>query len=138
MSVQKINIVLFGPGKIGSRLVSRILSSQELLLQSGIDLRVALVVSSSLVFVEKEIIKNAWDVTFIKSSREERVANLVSYIQENDFSNVIIVDAVKGFDIISYYAYFLQNAFDVVSVNAEINTASQSLLNEIKISSEVY
>lgn len=138
MSVQKINIVLFGPGKVGSTLVSRILKEQESLLKSEKDIRVSLVVSSSLVFIENEVNKNAWDVTFINSSKSERVANIVSYIQDNNFSNTIIIDTTKQSGLVNYYPYFIQSGLDVISLTSDINTLSQQQLDEIKISTDVY
>lgn len=138
MSIQKINIVLFGPGKVGSQLVSRILESQSLFLEEEKDIRISLVVSSSLVFIENNSNKNSWDVTFIKSSKNERISNIVSYIQDNDFVNTIVIDASKSDDLINDYAYFLQNGLDVISLNAYLEKLSQRQKDEIKISSEVY
>lgn len=138
MSIQKINIVLFGPGKVGSQLVNRIFENQSSLLDEGKDIRISLVVSSSLVFIENNINKNAWDVTFIKSSKNERTNNIVSYIQDNEFVNTVIVDASKSDKLIDDYAYFLQNGFDVVSVNGDVEKLSRKQSDEIKISSEVY
>lgn len=138
MSIQKINIVLFGSGKVGSRLVNQILENQPLLLQDGKDIRISLVVNSSLVFIENESNKNAWDVTFIKSSEKERITNIVSYIQEKEFTNTIIIDATKSSDLIDSYAYFVQNGFDVISVNGDVEKLSRKQSDEIKISSEVY
>lgn len=138
MSIQKINIVLFGSGKVGSRLVNQILRNQELLLLEEKDIRISLVVSSSLVFIENEKTKNTWDVTFIKSSKKERIANIVSYIQEKEFTNTIIIDAIQGNDLIYHYAHFIQNGFDVISVNGDVEKLARKQLDEIKISSEVY
>lgn len=138
MSIQKINIVLFGSGKVGSRLVNQILKNQPLLLEDGKDIRISLVVNSSLVFIENQTIKNAWDVTFINSSEKERVSNIISYIQEKEFTNTIIIDAIKGNDLIHNYAYFIQNGFDVISVNGDVEKLSRKQSDEIKISSEVY
>lgn len=138
MSIQKINIVLFGSGKVGSRLVNQILKNQPLLLEDGKDIRISLVVNSSLVFIENESNKNVWDVTFIKSSEKERITNFVSYIQEKEFTNTIIIDTTKGNDLIHNYAYFIQNGFDVISVNGDAEKLSRKQSDEIKISSEVY
>lgn len=138
MSVQKINIVLFGSGKVGSRLVNQILKSQPLFLEEEKDIRISLVVNSSLVFIESESNKNAWDVTFIKSFEKERVANIVSYVHEKEFTHTIIIDTTKSSDLIHNYAYFIQNGFDVISVNGDVEKLSQKQSDEIKISSEVY
>ena len=138
MSIQKINIVLFGPGKVGSQLVNRILENQSLLLEEGKDIRISLVVSSSLVFIENNINKNTWDVTFIKSSKNERTNNIVSYIQDNELVNTIVVDASKSNELIDDYAYFFQNGFDVISVNGDAEKLSRKQSDEIKINSEVY
>src|SRR5690606_15260049 len=136
MSVQKINIVLFGPGKVGSLYVSQILNNQSLLLEEEKDIRISLVVSSSLVFIENN--KNAWDVTFIKSSKNERIANIVAYIQENNFENTIVVDATNSSDLISEYAYFIQNGLNVITLNKNSNLLLPRQVDEIRISSEVY
>lgn len=138
MSVEKINIVLFGSGKVGSLLVNQILKNQDLLLLEEKDIRISVVVSSTLVFIENENKKNAWDVTFIQSSKRERIGNIVSYIQEKELSNTIIIDTTKGSDVLPYYAYFIQNGFDVISVNADTEKLSQKQSDEIRISSEVY
>lgn len=136
MSVQKINIVLFGPGKVGSLFVSQILNNQSLLLEEEKDVRISLVVSSSLVFIENN--KNAWDVTFIKSSKNEKIANIVQYIQENNFENTLLVDATNSSDLINEYAYFIQSGLNVITLNKNSNRLLPRQVDEITISSEVY
>ena len=136
MSIQKINIVLFGPGKVGSLFVSQILNNQSLFLEEEKDIRISLVISSSLVFIENN--KNAWDVTFIKSSKNERIANIVTYIQQNNFENTIVVDATNSTDLISEYAYFIQNGLNVITLNKNSNMLLSRQIDEITISSEVY
>ncbi len=136
MSIQKINIVLFGPGKVGSLFVSQILKNQSLFLEEEKDIRISLVVSSSLVFIENN--KNAWDVTFIKSSKNEKIANIVTYIQENNFENTILVDATDSDELINEYAYFIQSGFNLITLNQNSNALLPKQVDEIRISSDVY
>lgn len=138
MSIPKINIVLFGPGKIGSLLVSEVLKKQTKYLEIERDIRVSLVVSSSLVFIENKKNKNAWDVSFIKSSKSERITNIVSYIQNNNPENVILIDATNSSELINEYAYFIQSGFNLISLNKNNSTLLQRQIDEIRISSEVY
>lgn len=138
MSIPKINIVLFGPGKIGSLLVSEVLKNQSKYLEIERDIRVSLVVSSSLVFIENKKNKNAWDVSFIKSSKSERITNIVSYIQNNNPENVILIDATNSSELINEYAYFIQSGFNLISLNKNNSTLLQRQIDEIRISSEVY
>lgn len=136
--ITQINILLFGAGKVGSQLVNKILAHQPLLLKNGIDLRVSIVVSSSLLFVEKKQQKNTWEVTLRNSVKDQIISDVVSYIQENKLSSPLVIDATKGTELIEFYAYFLQNTFDVIAINPAIHLASQRLLSEIKTSSDVY
>ncbi len=137
MSIKKINIILFGIEEIGSSLINEILSSQKPLLENrSLELRLPVITNSTVAFFEKPTVKNSWEANFIQFAVPFRVEDIINFVQENELENLIAVDTSNAEDILPDYFTLLQNDFDIISVNPEVQVFSadfkMALNNSIK------
>lgn len=133
----KINLVLFGIGKIGSALINQVIEKQHYLFyEKNIELVFAIITNSSIAFFEREDQKNRWDADFTKSPAPFSIQNIIDYTKEVELENLIAIDATTSAEIVNSYDLLLQNNFDILSVNTNIisqktEVTPTNLLNHI-------
>jgi len=133
MSKLKINIILFGIGNIGSTLINQIIESQEFFLQSkNIDFHFPIITNSTVAFFEKEGVGYAWETNFVQLAVPFKVEDIIEFAKENEFENLIAVDATASDELISHYNTLIQNGFNIVAVNKKANTLPLDLYKEIR------
>lgn len=133
MSKLKINIILFGIGNIGSTLINQIIESQEFFLQSkNIDFHFPIITNSTVAFFEKEGVGYAWETNFRELAVPFRVEDIVEFAKENEFENLIAVDATASDELIGHYNTLIENGFNIVAVNKKANTLSIDLYKQIR------
>jgi len=133
MSKFKINIILFGIGNIGSTLINQIIESQEFFLQSkNIDFHFPIITNSTVAFFEKEGVGYAWETNFRQLAVPFKVQDIVEFAKENEFENLIAVDATASDELIGHYNTLIQNGFNIVAVNKKANTLPLGLYKEIR------
>lgn len=133
MSKLRINIILFGIGNIGSTLINQIIESQEFFLQNkNIDFHFPIITNSTVAFFEKEGVGYAWETNFVQLAVPFRVEDIVEFAKENEFENLIAVDATASDELISHYNTLIQNGFNIVAVNKKANTLPIGLYKEIR------
>jgi len=144
MYSQKINLILFGIGKVGSALINQVIEQQKTLLEEkNIELVFAIITNSTLAFFEREGQKNRWDADFTKSPAPFSIQNIIDYVQEEELENLIAIDATASPEIIKSYKLLLENNFDILSVNSNIvspepKVTPQNLLLQILEIAENY
>ena len=107
MSKLKINIILFGIGNIGSTLINQIIESQEFFLQSkNIDFHFPIITNSTVAFFEKEGVGYAWETNFLELAVPFKVQDIIEFAKENEFENLIAVDATASDELIHHYNTF--------------------------------
>ncbi|SDZ40240.1 homoserine dehydrogenase [Flavobacterium aquidurense] len=133
MSKLKINIILFGIGNIGSTLINQIIESQEFFLQSkNIDFHFPIITNSTVAFFEKEGVGYAWETNFRELAVPFKVKDIVEFAKENEFENLIAVDATASDELIGHYNTLIENGFNIVAVNKKANTLPIDLYKEIR------
>lgn len=133
MSAIRINIVLFGIGNVGSKLISQILESQQFFLEKrNIELRFPVITNSTLAFFEKDGIANRWEADFQRSAFPYTFGDIISYVQEHQLDNLIAVDATNSDILIKNYIPLVQNGFDIVAANRNANTVHIDFYKELR------
>ena len=133
MSTLRINVILFGIGNVGSTLINQVIESQKFFLEKrNIDLRFPIITNSTLAFFEKEGVKNQWEANFAQSAIPFRVEDIIEYVQEQQFENLIAVDATASSDIVKSYIPLIQNGFNIVTANKKANTLHLDFYNELR------
>lgn len=134
----RINIVLFGIGNIGSALINKVLKERkELALESKIDFRFPVITNSSVAFFAKEGANFSWEANFIQFSIPFKMEDVVSYVLANNISNLIAVDATADAKLPSQYIKLIQSGFNVVSVNKTVNALPADFKENVKLAASV-
>jgi homoserine dehydrogenase len=134
MSTRRINIILFGIGNVGSTLISQVLERQNFFLENGnIDLRFPIITNSTLIFQEKNDVKNEWEANFSQSAIPFHIEDVIDYVKEQQLENLIAIDATETEEMIKNYIPLVQNGFDIVAINKTENISYDNLYNELKM-----
>lgn len=133
MSKLKINIILFGIGNIGSTLINQIIESQEFFLQSkNVDFHFPIITNSTVAFFEKEGVGYSWETNFRELAVPFRVEDIVEFAKENEFENLIAVDATASDELVRHYNTLIENGFNIVAVNKKANTLPIDLYKQLR------
>ena len=133
MSVLKINIILFGIGKVGSALIKEIEGSQLFFQEKyGVELRFPIITNSTLAFFEKKGYTNSWEANFNQLAIPFKIEDIVAYAKQQGLENLIAVDATTGTELSKSYIELIQNGFDIVAANKSANILHQDFYNEIR------
>ncbi|WP_300979334.1 aspartate kinase [Flavobacterium sp.] len=133
MSALKINIILFGIGKVGSALIQQIEESQLFFQEKyGVELRFPIITNSTLAFFEKKGHTNSWEANFNQLAIPFKIEDIVAYAKQQDFENLIAVDATTGTELSKSYIELIQNGFNIVAANKSANILHQDFYNEIR------
>ena len=133
MSTLRINVILFGIGNVGSTLINQVIESQKFFLEKrNIDLRFPIITNSTLAFFEKDGVKNQWEANFAQSAIPFRIEDIIEYVKEQQFENLIAVDATASSEIIKSYLPLIQNGFNIVAANKKANTLHLDFYNELR------
>ncbi len=133
MSKLKINIILFGIGNIGSTLINQIIESQEFFLQSrNVDFHFPIITNSTVAFFEKEGVGYSWETNFRELAVPFRVEDIIQFAKENEFENLIAVDATASDELIDHYNTLIENGFNIVAVNKKANTLPIDLYKQLR------
>ena len=139
MSVLKINVVLFGIGNVGSTLINQVIESQKFFLEKrNIDLRFPIITNSILAFFEKEGLKNQWEANFAQSAIPFKIEDIIEYVQEQQFENLIAVDATANLEIVKSYIPLIQNGFHIVAANKKANTMQFDFYKELRKNLKIF
>ena len=137
--MEKIHIVIFGIGNVGSTLIGQINKAKERLRkQESIELKIPIVANSRLVFFENESISNTWESDFSAFSIPYKIEDVINYIQEKNYDNLIAVDATASSSFVQHYEKLIKNGFHIVSANKIANTLSLSFYQNLRHSLKTY
>lgn len=135
----KVNIVLFGIGKVGSALINKVLKERKsVILDKHIDFRFPVITNSTIAFYEKEGAKFSWEANFIQFGVPFKMENVLAYIKENNLENVIAIDASNDTAFPEIYFDLLQNGLNVVSVNQAVALQTEDFSRELGLAASIF
>ena len=139
MSKLKINIILFGIGNIGSTLINQIIESQDFFLESkNVDFHFPIITNSTVAFFEKEGVGYSWETNFRQLAVPFKVEDIIEFAKENEFENLIAVDATASDELVKHYNTLIKNGFNIVAVNKKANTLPIDLYKELRSNLKKY
>ncbi|NBL63837.1 hypothetical protein GV828_01340 [Flavobacterium sp. NST-5] len=113
-----INIIVFGLENIGSSLVSQLISQQKIWeTQLDITLKIPVITSDQIVFLENNQKPNNWDANFADFGSPFDFAKLATFLLQKSLTNTIIIDTTNSTEILYYYPDFLQQNVCIISTN---------------------
>lgn len=121
--MKTIHIVLFGIGNVGSTLINQINAAKDALKKhKQISLQIPVITNSKLIFTSEEGVESTWESDFKKFSVPYKIEDIIAYVKEHKFENLIAVDATASADFVKNYIPLLENGFHIVSANKTANT----------------
>lgn len=135
----KVNIVLFGIGKVGSALINKVLKDRkDIILEEKVDFRFPVITNSTIAFFEKEGANFSWEANFIQFGVPFKLENIIAYIKSNNLENVVAIDATNDPDFPEEYFDLLQNGLNVVSLNQTAIIQPQDFNRELGLAASIF
>lgn len=131
--MKKINIVLFGTGNVGSKLVNQILQARETLRQKeNLELNLPVIANSTTAFFQKENQQPSWDADLKKFGFPYKLKDVLEYVEQQEYTNLIAVDATASEEFVDNYLSLIKAGFHIVAANKVANTRSAEFYRELR------
>jgi homoserine dehydrogenase len=128
-----IHIVLFGIGKVGSKLINQINASKSSLQQhQNLQLRIPIIANSKLAFYDKDGISDGWEMDFEIFSVPYKIDEVVQFAKQQKLNNLIAIDATASSEFTKNYLRLIKSGFNIVSANKVANTLHYDFYTELR------
>lgn len=116
---KKIGIILFGKGNIGSKWLELFhLQHKKLIKKHHCDVVLSGIVNSTKSFLDyKGINLNLINQNFIKQAKEKNHDQLLHWICNHPYNELIIIDITSSLKLAQQYLFFAQKKIHVISAN---------------------
>lgn len=118
-----VHLAIIGHGNVGKTLIQQVLeSAEEIRNRKKIDLKIVAVANSRKIALNKTGFGANWKDEILVTEKPSSVDELISFSQENQLENLIVVDNTASIDFVKNYPVLAENGFDLVSSNKIFNT----------------
>ncbi len=132
--MKKINIVLFGIGKVGSTLINQVLDLKEQLDKKGdLEINFPVILNSTTAFFEKKGVKSSWRADFKSFGVPYDLDDVIEYVKNNNYENLIAIDATPSEELVNNYSRLINNGFHLVAANKVANTLSTQFYEDLRL-----
>lgn len=131
--MKRINIVLFGVGKVGSTLINQVLDLKDQLdKKEELELNFPVILNSTAAFFEKKGVRSSWQADFKSFGVPYKLQDVIDYVKKNKYENLIAVDASPSETLVHSYSLLIKNGFHIVAANKVANTLSTQFYDELR------
>ncbi|WP_324721648.1 aspartate kinase [Salinimicrobium sp. HB62] len=131
--MKKINIVLFGTGNVGSKLINQVLQARESLKQKeGLELNLPVIANSTTAFFQNENQQASWEADREKFGFPYKFDDILEYVQKQKYKNLVAVDATASEEFVDHYLPLIKAGFHIVAANKVANTRSSKFYGELR------
>lgn len=131
--MKKINIVLFGTGNVGSKLVNQLLEAREQLRQrDGLELNLPVIANSTTAFFQKKNQQLSWEADLESFGFPYKLADILEYVKQQKYENLIAVDATASEEFVDNYFQLIETGFHIVAANKVANTLSSDFYLDLR------
>ncbi|MGZ5197867.1 MAG: ACT domain-containing protein [Kaistella sp.] len=118
-----VHLAIIGHGNVGRTLIEQVLeSAEEIRNRKKIDLKIVAVANSRKMAFNKSGFNQDWNNEILASEKPSNIEELISFSQNNQLENLIVVDNTASEDFVKNYPVLAENGFDLVSSNKIFNT----------------
>lgn len=131
---KKINIAIFGKGKVGGSLIDQIQESKAKILEKkGLALNTFAIAGKDKVVLDRNGIGKNWRTTLTNTKQSKSVVReTIAYAQKYHLENLIAIDNTASDDFVTQYISLVLEGFDLISSNKKANTQSFSSYKELR------
>tara|TARA_R110000851_G_scaffold157058_1_gene299686 strand:+ start:63507 stop:64664 length:1158 start_codon:yes stop_codon:yes gene_type:complete len=120
---KKVNVVIFGHGNVGARLVDQIIKSQkEISRRRDLDLTIFAVANSKTILFDKKGVKANWLEEKKEKGTPYTVTDVIKFSEEHNLENLIAIDNTADSNFVFNYEALVEGGFSLVSSNKIGNT----------------
>ena len=131
--MKTIHLALFGPGKVGRKLLLQLSNSEEQLKNSsGIHIKLILVADSSHVLLNPEGIKPGWENGLKKSSNRYSFTEIVEFFRKNEFENLVSIDTTASDEFPQNYLSLIKAGSHIIAANKVANTLTSEFYENLR------
>jgi homoserine dehydrogenase len=131
--MKKINVVLFGTGNVGSKLVGQLLEARESLRQKeGVELNLPVIANSTRAYFQKENQQPSWEADLNTLGVSYQLEDIFKYVQKQAYENIIAVDATASEEFVDKYFDLIEAGFHIVAANKVANTRSSKYYGSLR------
>lgn len=130
--MKRINIVLFGVGNVGSTLIRQVLADREHFREAGLELNFPVIANSRLAFFQKEGVKSSWESDFSSFAIPYQLQDILKYVKEKKFENLIAVDATASGSFVENYERLVEEGFHLVAANKVANSLPTEFYDKLR------
>lgn len=121
--MKTIHIIIFGIGNIGSTLIKQINAAKSTVAKAqGLQLEIPIIANSTLAFFNQDTATDEWISDFDNFSIPYNIEDIIAYVQNKGWENVIAVDATASQNFVDHYERLVSSGFHLVSANKHANT----------------
>lgn len=129
-----INLALFGPGKVGSKLIQQIIAAKDQLLRnSDLEIRIILIADSSNLITDHLGFNEHWKERFNREKRSYQFQDVLEYLENNTFTNLISIDTTASDSLPENYIDLIEHGSHIVAANKVANTLSLDFYEQLRI-----
>lgn len=131
--MKRINIVLFGTGKVGSVLINQILQAKENLLKNeALEINLPVIANSTTAFFQKESQRSSWESDLENFGFPYELQDILNYVKKQGYENLIAVDATASDEFVDQYLLLIESGFHIVAANKVANTRPFHFYRELR------
>jgi len=128
-----IDVILLGPGNVGSELLRQFRRQAASLKTHDTDLRVRAIANSSKLLVADDVIDlEHWAEQLQDQGIAWKIEDVIAVRERLGLLNPTLVDCTTDAALAGEYVRFLQSGFNVVAANKKANTASIEYYREMR------
>lgn len=129
---EKINLAVFGHGKVGSELIRQIIASKSnIALRRSLELDIFAIANSRTVLLAREIDEN-WQLQKASEGHPYSIEDVIAFAKSNRLENLIAIDNTASESFVANYPALIENGFNLVSSNKIANTTTQKFYDSIR------
>ncbi|WP_343154425.1 bifunctional aspartate kinase/homoserine dehydrogenase I [Buchnera aphidicola (Aphis aurantii)] len=128
-----INVFLIGIGGVGKALIKQIFKQKIFLQNKNIEIKIRTISNSKkILFLNDSINLENWEKFFQQSKTKFNLEVLSNLLENNSFSNSVIIDCTSDEILSKQYINFISQGFHVIASNKKANTNSLKYYNNIR------
>lgn len=130
---KKINLAVFGHGRVGGALVDQIISSvKDIEKRKSIKLNIFAIANSRQVLLNKDGVDENWKEEIGKNGKAYNLDDIVAFADTHHLENLIAVDNTASETFVANYIELVEHGFDLVSSNKIANTTTLEFYNQLR------
>lgn len=131
--MKTIHLALFGPGKVGTKLIEQLANSEAHLRQHA-EIKIELVLianSSEALFAPKGINKH-WQEDFQQNAQRYTFKDVEEFFRSNNFKNLVSIDTTASAEFPQKYTSLVISGSHIIAANKVANTLSLEFYEELR------